>query len=120
MHELSIAQNIADIVREHVPAGDLELVRTVRVRLGELSGVVAESLEFSYGAVVSDTPLEGSVLEFEHVPFALLCADCGRTSADPAGMMLCPVCRSGRTQVQGGLELHVADIGLEERKEETG
>jgi hydrogenase nickel incorporation protein HypA/HybF len=58
MHELSIAQGILDIVREHVPEGQSAGVRTIEVRVGRMSGVVPESLEFCFEALVLDSPFQ--------------------------------------------------------------
>ena len=52
-HELSLAQGILDLVRRHVPDGQEGLVRAVTVRVGRLSGVVTESLDFCFGAIVA-------------------------------------------------------------------
>ncbi|HTP13579.1 MAG TPA: hydrogenase maturation nickel metallochaperone HypA, partial [Bacteroidota bacterium] len=68
MHELSIAQNIVDMVHQYAPTGNGETVKSVRLRVGEYSGVVADSLEFCFSAIVADTPLRGTTLEIERVP----------------------------------------------------
>jgi hydrogenase nickel incorporation protein HypA/HybF len=67
MHELSVAQGILDLVRRHVPDDQAGAVRAVTVRLGALSGVVAESLDFCFGAIVTGTPYARATLSFEHV-----------------------------------------------------
>ncbi len=58
MHELSLANGIFDIVRQYVPAERAPLVRAVRVRVGDLAGVVPDSLAWCFSAIVSDTPYE--------------------------------------------------------------
>ncbi len=64
MHELSIAQNIVDIVQQYVPGEAMGDVRFVRVRVGGLSGIVPESLEFSFSAIVAGTPLGSARLDY--------------------------------------------------------
>ena len=68
MHELGVAQSILDLVREHVPDGQAGAVRAVTVRVGDLAGVVAESLDFCFGAIVMGTPYNGAFLKIEHTP----------------------------------------------------
>jgi hydrogenase nickel incorporation protein HypA/HybF len=58
MHELSLANGIFDIVRQYVPIERGQLVRAVRVRVGDLAGVVPDSLAWCFSAIVSDTPYE--------------------------------------------------------------
>jgi hydrogenase nickel incorporation protein HypA/HybF len=64
MHELSLANGIFDIVRQYVPAERALLVRAVRVRVGDLAGVVPDSLAWCFSAIVSDTPYEKAWLAF--------------------------------------------------------
>ena len=65
MHELGLAHGIFDIVREHVPDSRACDVRAVRVRLGSRANVLAESLDFCFGAVVSGTPYRHAFLLIE-------------------------------------------------------
>ena len=55
MHELGIAQNILEIVQQSVTKEQAPAVRWIRIRVGQLSGVVPDSLEFCFQAIVSET-----------------------------------------------------------------
>ena len=77
MHELGIAQNIVDIVNQYVPEGQERLVRSVRLKVGRLSGVVPESLEFCFSTIIGETPLDSAKLDIEHTPVKSRCCDCG-------------------------------------------
>ncbi len=108
MHELSIAQSIADIVRQHAPDG--AAVRAVRVAVGRMSGVVPESLEFCFDAVVSDTPLEGARLEIERIPVRAACARCRDVFTVEEPAFACPACGSTDIELVAGMELQVLEI----------
>lgn len=112
MHELSIASGILDLVRQHVPAGRMADVRAVDVRVGRLSGVVADSLAFSFEALVQDSDLPRARLVIEEVAVRCACRACGEpfTIADP--IFLCPRCGSPEVEVQSGTELQVVQIEL--------
>jgi len=110
MHELSVANSILDLVRPYVPEGTPVLA--VRVRIGDLSGVVAESLEFCWTAIVPETPLRGARLEIEKIPFRVKCEECGEESESSYGLAMCPRCNSARTRVLSGTEMEVLDIEL--------
>jgi hydrogenase nickel incorporation protein HypA/HybF len=112
MHELSIAQSILELVLEHTPPG--RKVQTVRVRIGEISGVVADSLEFCFSAVTQETPLSEARLEIEEFPFIVACSSCGKTSRSEPGIVLCPSCGSSSTTITSGTELSVAEIVLDD------
>ena len=66
MHELGVAQGILDLVREHVPDSQADSVRGVTVRVGDLAGIVTESLDFCFGAIVTGTPFSNAFLKIEH------------------------------------------------------
>lgn len=68
MHELGLALNIVDIVQQHVPAIRASDVRDVRVRVGEFAGVLPDSLEFCFSAIVAGTPWQRARLAIEPVP----------------------------------------------------
>lgn len=119
MHELSVAQSILDIVRQSVPTDELADVRIVRLKLGTFSGVVADSLEFCFSAISTETPLANAHLEFEHVPFAVKCHQCQRTFENDVGFVVCPECGGTETTVLSGRELQVTEIELENEKDKT-
>jgi hydrogenase nickel incorporation protein HypA/HybF len=68
VHELGLAWNILEIVGQYVPPQRAGAVRDVRVRIGEEAGVLADSLAFCFGAIVTGTPFEAARLAIERVP----------------------------------------------------
>lgn len=112
MHELALAEEVLELVRRHVPDAQAALVREVRVRVGELAGVVPDSLEFCFGAIVSGTPWQAARLTIEDVPAMARCQACGsvfHTATPGAG---CPACGGARVRMESGQELHVAWVDL--------
>lgn len=114
MHELSVAQNIVDIINQHVPAPDLPKVRTVRLRVGTAAGIVVDSLEFSFGVITNETALTQAVLAVESVPFVIRCKRCGRESTNEQGLTLCSSCGSSDTTIVAGTELQIGSIELDD------
>ncbi len=119
MHELSVAQNIVDIVGQYVPADHARDVRLVRIRIGPLAGIVAESLEFCFGAIVSGTPLEKARLDIVETSVESKCGACGRVFTVDGSMFLCPGCGSADVTIMSGTELQVVEIEVSERQAET-
>lgn len=113
MHELSIAQNIVDTIKSYVNEDDLLNVNNVRIKLGEMSGVIADSLEFSFQAITDRTPLSNARLLIEHIPFVLRCNSCNKETTNEFGMRMCSACFSLDTEIISGLELQVVDLELE-------
>jgi hydrogenase nickel incorporation protein HypA/HybF len=102
MHELSIAQSIVDIVLQHLPKEEGVTVRSVRLRLGAMAGVVPDSLEFCFGAITEGTPLEGALLEID-------------TDIEPT-LFVCSACGGTSLTVLSGREMQVRDIEVEENE----
>ncbi len=119
MHELSLAQGILKIIEDHVPADRIGDVRIVRVDVGRLSGVVAESLEFCFEALVAKTALQNSRLCLNSIPLRLACAECQDTFQSDGDIFRCPVCNSSRTTVVSGMELQVTEVELTEEFQEA-
>ncbi len=112
MHELSIAQNIVDIVHENVPEEELNQVKSIKVKIGEMAGIVAESLEFCFIAITSDTPLSNSKLQIEKVPFMLYCNNCNTETSNDIGIRMCSNCGSYDTTIKSGTEMNVTEVEL--------
>jgi hydrogenase nickel incorporation protein HypA/HybF len=114
MHELSIAQNILEIVHQYVSADELENVEFIKVKVGDVAGVVTDSLTFGYEAITADTPLKNSKLTIENIPFKVQCNLCNNIFSNEIGIIICPVCNSANTKVLSGMELEVTEVLLKE------
>lgn len=118
MHELSIAQSIVEIIQQSVPQSELPDVRVVRLKVGTLSGVVADSLDFCFTAISTETALSSARLEIEQIPFTVRCNSCQKTFVNDVGYVVCPDCAGVETTVLAGRELQVTEIELENDGEE--
>ncbi len=110
MHELSLAQNIVEIVRQHVPEDNGRTVRSVKLQLGEMAGVIPDSLMFCFEAIISGTSLEGAILDIEQVPLKAECRSCRRRFAVVENVFACPDCGSSDLAILSGRELQVVEI----------
>ncbi|MFI5756963.1 hydrogenase maturation nickel metallochaperone HypA [Streptomyces sp. NPDC051569] len=113
MHELSIATAVVAQVEEAVRANGGGHVSSLRLRIGELAGVVPEALRFSFGLAGEGTVLEGARLEVDTVPGRARCAACGRESEVGVPPMLwCEECARPLTELLSGRELEIAEVVL--------
>lgn len=90
-------------------------VLALRVRLGPLSGVVREALEFSFELAAADTAIAGARLEIEEVPVTVHCPVC-RCERRLASVQhfRCPVCDTPTPEVLHGRELLLTALEIEE------
>jgi hydrogenase nickel incorporation protein HypA/HybF len=108
MHELSIAESIVNTVLQEIERKTLPPVQKIVVRVGALSGVVPEALQFGFEAITADTQLAQTKLEIEFVPVQGTCRDCEQTFAVEEFFFACPRCQSGHLDITRGEELDIA------------
>lgn len=114
MHELSIAMSLIDRATEESVRRGGRSIEAVYVRIGPLSGVVEESLRFSWDLATAGTVAAGARLEIEPVPLVVRCPRCEAERELPSVQSLrCPVCGAPAGEVVSGreLELRALEIG---------
>jgi hydrogenase nickel incorporation protein HypA/HybF len=115
MHEASIAAGILDIVQHHVPAVDAPRVRAIRIRVGDLAGVVPDSLAFCFGAIVAGSEYGSAFLEIDRIAARGECSECGKVAAlGSLPPFTCPACGSPFLITTSGDDLSVVDVELDD------
>ena len=113
MHELSIALSIIEIATEEAETYGAAQVSAIHLRLGALSGVVKDALQFAYGLACQDTSLQGSRLVIEDVPTVVYCPSCrADRTLDSLQWFCCPVCEMPAAEVVHGKELEIVALEL--------
>jgi hydrogenase nickel incorporation protein HypA/HybF len=115
MHELSIVQSVVTTVTEAMTAHRGVQIRSVRLKVGALSGVVEGALQFGYGIATEGTMLEGSRLTVAHMPVVIYCKPCGELRELPGVQSFrCPVCNTPSGDIRQGRELEIESVEIEE------
>jgi hydrogenase nickel incorporation protein HypA/HybF len=110
MHELSLCQAIASVVKTHADSRQIDVVR---VRIGALRQVVPESLSFCWGLVRDYENMPHAELELECVTAEVACRSCGEESEiTSAWSMRCPRCDSPDVEVLSGDEFMVTSLDV--------
>ncbi|MDH6128306.1 hydrogenase maturation nickel metallochaperone HypA [Kitasatospora sp. GP82] len=111
MHEMSIALAVVEQVARAARSHGAEAVESVRLQVGELAGVVPESLEFCFELACADTVVAGARLLTEPVAARARCGGCG--TEWPVGMppdLCCPRCAGAETELLAGRELQILGV----------
>ncbi|MFH1076776.1 MAG: hydrogenase maturation nickel metallochaperone HypA [Pseudomonadota bacterium] len=115
MHESSIAINILDIAEQECGKHGCTVVDSVCVRIGNASGIMAESLNFVYD-IIKDGYLtaKNSRLLIEIVPLAGTCKDCKQEfeAHDTLYVFNCPLCGSASFEITRGREMEIAEMEI--------
>jgi hydrogenase nickel incorporation protein HypA/HybF len=116
MHDLSIAQSLIELACDAAAREGADPVSKVIVRIGALSGVVKEALEFSFCIAAEGTACDGAKLEIEEVGVTIACPKCRATK--PLRDLFdwrCPDCGTPTPEVIAGRELDLAAIVVEQQ-----
>ena len=114
MHELPIAESVLKLALEHAERAGGGRITGLHLRIGRLSSVVDESLQFYWDIISEDTPAEGARLHFHRIPLKFRCRECGGSFEPDEEDFICPHCGSARVRVIQGNEFHLDAIDLEE------
>lgn len=110
VHELSLCEAIAGVVRPHAAGRHVDVVR---VRVGALRQVVPESLEFCWSLIRGYESMPDAELELELVPAEVKCRSCGSGSViDSRWSVCCPRCESADVEVLRGNEFLVTSLDV--------
>lgn len=115
VHELSIAMSLVDMASEECERRGGVTIEAVHVRLGPLSGVVREALDFSFTVAAAGSPIEGARLVIEEMPLTAFCPRCEveRVIATPQHLR-CPECGASTPDIAGGTELELFALEIRE------
>jgi hydrogenase nickel incorporation protein HypA/HybF len=119
MHELGIAQNILEIVQQSVPKDQAKSVRDIRIRIGQLSGIVPDSLDFCFNAIINNTDMQQARLSIELISTLSQCKKCAHRFEIKDWIFSCPACQSVNIELVSGKELEIVDIQLVDECEEA-
>lgn len=113
MHELSIAQNIFEIVNNHLQEFPNCKVYSIRLKIGNLSCVHRDALQFSLEMITANTLLQGVRLIIDEMPVIIYCPTCDELQELPGIQLFqCPKCGTMSSDIRQGKELEVETIEL--------
>jgi hydrogenase nickel incorporation protein HypA/HybF len=116
MHEVSIMRNLLEIVTATAEREGAERIDAIHLRIGEMSGVNPDSLDFAFGILSRGTRAEGGRLECERIPLEARCSFCSGAFHPQDLVFRCPSCGSSSVEIIAGREMEVDYILLDEGK----
>lgn len=110
MHELSLCQAIAGVVKPHAAGRRVDVVR---LQVGALRQVVPDTLLFCWTLVRDHEDMPEAELILELVPAEVSCRACGqRSEIESRFSVMCPQCHSGDVEVVRGEEFLVTSVDV--------
>jgi hydrogenase nickel incorporation protein HypA/HybF len=113
MHELAIADAILDAVRVEMKRYPDARPLRIKVRVGELTAIDPEALQFTFDALTQGTALARLQLEIDRCKRVHHCAECEEEFAVIDFNLRCPRCGSANTRFVSGDQLELASLELD-------
>ena len=110
MHELSLLENVREILENHAVSQNFTKVTKVTLEIGKLSSVEPDALRFGFDVVMKDSLADNAELIISELNGLGLCQHCGlqvelETLYDP-----CPHCGSPLVKITQGAEMKIKDL----------
>ena len=113
MHELSIMESALNLALGQARQNGAGRVLVLRLRIGALSGVVPDALQFAFEALTPGTPAEGATLIIDHVPARFWCETCRREFESPDMFAECPDCARPSGELRAGREMELTSMEID-------
>ena len=113
MHELAITEGI---IRAAVPEAEkhgAKRILEIRLKIGELSGVLPECIQYYFDIASRGTIAENARLGVERIPASIACPDCGYEGPVDRRKIRCPGCSGVNFRLTGGKEYFVDSLEAE-------
>jgi hydrogenase nickel incorporation protein HypA/HybF len=113
MHELAVTEALLKTACEYANKNDAKKVLNLNLVIGDLSGIIDDSVQFYWDMISADTICAGSVLKFEKKPAKFLCQSCQKEFTMDSELTPCPQCGSIDIKVIAGDEFTLQSIEIE-------
>ncbi len=112
MHEMSIAANIIKIAEESLVKNHGKAIDKIQLEVGQLSGIVIESLQFALDVSKKDGILKKAQIIINEIPGKLKCLNCGQNFESDDYFSCCPNCNTHELEVLAGKDIFVKSITI--------
>ncbi len=115
MHELSIVDALIEQVEKEVKrSGQPGRITRLDLVIGRLSGVNPDSIRFAFTMLAPGTLVAEATLSITEPKAVCCCQVCGQRTEIDEISAVCSSCGSGDVTIEGGQELILQSIELEE------
>jgi hydrogenase nickel incorporation protein HypA/HybF len=113
LHEVGITQSIVEIAERNAREQGAVKVLSVTVEIGDLSGVMADAVEFCFDACTAGTFLDGTALVIRRIAGKGKCRDCQAETPLQPFTFACSACGGYALDVLQGDELRITEMEID-------
>ena len=112
MHEVGLMQSVLDLAEDQARRAGASQIHEVRLRIGQLSGVVSEAMDAAFGILRQGTLASEASLTIETVSGACWCRGCNREFETSEQLCECPTCGALSAELRRGRELELISLEI--------
>jgi hydrogenase nickel incorporation protein HypA/HybF len=113
MHEMSLCENIIQIIEDNAHKQNYNHVKTIWLEIGKLSSIEVDAMHFGFDAVSRDTIADGARLEIIQTPGQAWCMQCSQNVEVNNRFDACPLCGGYQLQITAGDEMKIKELEVE-------
>jgi hydrogenase nickel incorporation protein HypA/HybF len=118
MHELSITEALLNTACQTAEQQQAKRVTALNIKIGKLSGIIDDSVQFYWDIITKETVCKGSTLNFTHIPAKFKCRKCNTVFEIIDDLIPCPTCESMDLHIVQGDEFLLESIEIEKSQHE--
>ena len=103
-------QGTLDLALDAARQAGATQIQTLRLRIGAMTGVVPDALQFAFEALREGTIAAGARLEIETISASCWCPTCKIEFESNDWLQQCPACQRPGAELRRGLELELASM----------
>jgi hydrogenase nickel incorporation protein HypA/HybF len=113
MHEMTIAMNIVDIVCQKATDEKAHKINSVELEIGDLSGIMIDSLKFCFEAACKNTIASGAELNINEIEAKAFCKSCKNEFKMESDFSPCPTCNDFNFEIVAGKEFSIKSFNID-------
>ena len=113
MHELSVTISILKICQEEKRIRGFKRVNEIRIKEGELTGLVPNCINYYFKIIAKGTECEGAKIIIDKVPLKIKCMECLFTGEVNKNTYMGPKCNSNKIKILNGKEFYIDSMEVD-------
>ncbi len=113
MHEMSIVEGLIAIVKEEMDKSGAARLRSVRVKIGEMAGILPDALKTAFQIITAENGMDSAVLNIDISPLTGYCRKCNKEFKVIDYRFSCPECGESEIEIVSGREMSIVEIEVD-------
>jgi len=113
LHELGLTQNLIEIAEAHARREGASAITSLTLKIGSLSGVFPDAIEFAFDVCSKGTLAQGASLNILQIPALGRCQQCATETSMESLADGCSRCGSFALEILQGQEMALTEMEID-------